>query len=193
MQWLGTLGLVVPPSGAVVTSIDITDQFLSILREDPERLRNLNPEEFEKFTANRLDRMGFSVTRTGRTNRKDGGIDIIATPRILTPVPYLLAVQVKHHETGRAVGRPDVDRLLAWKDRQFHLGMLVTNSRFTEDARWLAIQDGNERFLRLRDFDDIKRWLEENFASEMDWREIPKHIELAPHVIIEVPRPRLVV
>ncbi len=192
MQWLKALGLVAPPTGATVTALDITDHLLSILREDPNQLRNLSPEQFEKFIATRFDLMGFAVTRTGGCNRKDGGIDIIATPKLWTPVPFLLAVQVKHHEAGKRVGRTDVDRLLAWKGRQFHLGMLVTNSRFTEDARWLAAKESNRQFLRLRDFEDLKRWLEENFASEMDWREIPTHVELAPRVIIEVPRPGLI-
>ena len=59
------------------------------------------------------------------------------------------------------------------------------------DAIWTAQQERNARFLRLRDFTDLKRWLEGRFGEEEDWREIPDRIELAPGVVIEVPRPRI--
>ena len=39
--------------------------------------------------------------------------------------------------------------------------------------------------------EDIKRWLEENFTTEEEFRELPEEIELAPGVKIKVPRPTL--
>ena len=38
----------------------------------------------------------------------------------------------------------------------------------------------------------LKRWREGRFGEEEDWREIPDQIELAPGVVIEIPRPRIV-
>jgi len=192
LAWLRALGVVSAPRGATSSIIDLSPQLLAMLRADPERLRGLSPEQFESLIADRLDNMGFAITLTGNTNRKDGGIDIIATPRVWTPAPYLLAVQVKHHVGDQSVSRPDVDKLLSWKGRHFHLAMLVTNTRFTEDARWVAAQEENRQFLRLRGFDDLRRWLEDNFVSDLDWREIPRQIVLAPGVTVEVPRPSLI-
>src|ERR1039458_4596200 len=88
-------------------------------------------------------------------------------------------------------GREAVDRLLAWKDSYFGVGLLVTNTSFTRDAVWTAQQERNAHFLRLREFADLKRWLEGRFGEEKDWREIPDRIELAPGVVIEIPKPRI--
>jgi hypothetical protein len=66
---------------------------------------------------------------------------------------------------------------------------ISTPSAFTRDAIWKAQQEGNRAFLRLRDFADLRRWLQENFGDEQDWRELPDRIELAPGIVVEVPRP----
>lgn len=89
-----------------------------------------------------------------------------------------MAVQVKHHQGERTTGRPDVDRLLAWKDSLFRVGMLVTETAFSKDARWLADQVHNKAFLRLRG----------QFDSEFEWREIPHAVTLAPGITIPVPK-----
>jgi hypothetical protein len=67
----------------------------------------------------------------------------------------------------------------------------VTNTTFSKDARWLADQANNKAFLRLRDFEDLRRWLGDQFDAEDDWREIPDVITLAPGITIEVPKARL--
>jgi hypothetical protein len=92
----------------------------------------------------------------------------------------VLAVQVKHHVGDQKTGVDAVDRLLAWKDSHFGVGMLVTNRTFTRDAVWKAQRERNAGFLGLRDFFDLKRWLEEQWGTEEEWREIPNRIELAP-------------
>ena len=114
--------------------------------------------------------MGYDVTaHRGRTNRgRDGGIDLIAVPKIRTVGSFLMAAQVKHHRGDSATGRSDVDRLLAWKDSPFRVGLMVTNASFTRDARWLADQASNKAFLRLRDFEDLKRWLRGQFTADFD-------------------------
>jgi hypothetical protein len=68
---------------------------------------------------------------------------------------------------------------------------MVTNTTFSHDARWLADQVTNKSFLRLRDFEDLKRWFRGQFDSEFDWRELPDVIELAPGIRVEVPKGRL--
>lgn len=103
-----------------------------------------------------------------------------------------MAVLVKHHRTNRTTGRADVDRMLAWKDSPFRVGVMVTNTSFSQDAKWLAEQANNKAFLRLRDFEDLKRWLQGQFDSEFDWREIPDVISLAPGIMVQVPKGRLI-
>jgi transcriptional regulator with XRE-family HTH domain len=188
-QWCKALGLVLPPRTALVRVYDISPELLRFLREDPGRLRALSPDKFEQFVAERLDRMGFNVKLTGATNRKDGGIDLIAVPKIASVGSIVIAGQMKHHRADQRTGRDAVDRLLAWKDTEFGVGLLVTNTSFTRDAIWVAQQERNARFLKLRDFTDLKRWLEDQFSDDAEWRELPTRVELAPGCVIEVPRP----
>ena len=190
-RWCQALGLTSSPKTALVSMIDLGPHLLRVLQDDPEQLRGLSPSQFERFVANRLDRMGYDVTLTGSTSQRDGGIDLIAIPKVRTVGSFLIAGQVKHHRGEQKVSRGDIDRLLAWKDSPFRLALLVTNTTFTGDARWVADQMANRGFLRLRDFDDLKRWIEDNFDSEKDWREIPDCITLAPGIVVKVPRSRL--
>lgn len=184
------LGLVSPPNTTIARVVGFSPELLRFIQEDPERLRALTPEQFEHFVAELLDRMGYEVVLTGATNRKDGGIDLVAAPKVARVGSVVIAGQVKHHR-DRKTEREAVDRLLAWKDSYFGVGLLVTNTAFTKDAVWTAMQEQNRRFLRLRDFTDLKRWLEGRFDDEADWRETPSHVELAPGVIVEIPRPNI--
>lgn len=190
-RWCEGLGILGREQRPLVHVADITPTLLHLLRTDPEEMRRMSPEQFEYFVAGRLDRMGFQVQLTGRTNQRDGGIDLIAVPRGSSLGTFLLAGQVKHHSDGRRSGREAVDRLLSWRYTQFHLGLLVTNTGFTRDALWTAGREENRPFLRLRDFEDLKRWLEDDFQAETELREMPDHIELAPGVSVAVPKPRL--
>jgi hypothetical protein len=150
----------------IVRSVDFSPELLASLREDPNRLQTLTPEQFERFVAERLDCMGYNVTLTGSTNRKDGGIDLIAVPKTSNLGSIVIAGQVKHHRDDRKTGREAVDQLLAWMDTYFGVGLLVTNTAFTKDALWTAQQGRNRHFLRLRDFADLKRWLHDDFGKE---------------------------
>ena len=190
-KWCHALGLVSPARTALVRVVDFSPELLRFLQEDPSRLLSLTPDEFEQFVANRLDRMGYIVTLTGASNRKDGGIDLIAVPKLASLGSYVIAGQVKHHKGVQTTGVDAVDRLLAWKDSVFRAGLLVTNTSFTNDAVWKAQKDGNAHFLRLRDFTDLKRWLQDQWGTEEEWREIPDRVELAPGVVIEIPRPKI--
>jgi transcriptional regulator with XRE-family HTH domain len=189
-RWCQALGLVSPPKTALVRVVAFSPELLRFLQEDPTRLRSLTPDEFERFVAERLDRMGYNVTLTGATNRKDGGIDLIAVPKLANLGSVVIAGQMKHHR-DRKTEREAVDRLLAWKDSYFGVGLLVTNTSFTRDAVWTAGHERNRHFLRLRVFTDLKRWLEGRFGEDEDWREIPDQVELAPGVVIEIPKPRI--
>jgi hypothetical protein len=186
LQWAYKVGLLVQQDRQVIHLVDATAHLIHYLRRTPELLHQLNPQQFERFVAERLDAAGYEVTLTGSTSSRDGGIDLIAVPRGSAIAPFLLAGQVKHHALGAKSGRDVVDRLLAWKNGPFAAALLVTNTSFTRDAIWAAAKDPT--FLRLRDFSDLRRWIVDKFSEEQDWREIPRQIELAPGVHIDIPR-----
>jgi hypothetical protein len=175
-----------PPIVRVVPNI--TAQLLQFLREDPKRMRGLSADVFEDLVGDRLEKMGYDVTLSKPTNRKDGGVDLIAVPKAAGAGTFLLAGQVKHHSGDQKVGVEDIDRLVALKNGNFRLGLLATNTEFTADALWKAVKDDNKFFARLRDFNDLKRWLENNFDDISEFRELPDRIEVAPGIWIHVPR-----
>jgi hypothetical protein len=175
--------------GLLVEFIGFSPELLRYLQEDSQRLRLLTPEQFEHLVADRLDRMGYNVMLTGRTNSRDGGIDLIAVPKRSDPGSVIIAAQVKHHREKARTGREAVDRLLAWKDSVFGVGLLVTNTEFTRDAIWTAQRESNRHFVRLRDSADLKRWLGGQFGDQQDWRELPDSIEVAPGIVIQIPKP----
>lgn len=167
---------------------DVTPQIIEELIRNPSEILRLPPDKFEDLVHERLHKMGFLVERVGRgTYAKDGGIDIVAVPEN-APFPFLLAVQVKHHRTAqRKTGSSDVRDLLGVLNRPtFHAGLLVTNTTFTPDAQWLAEQ--RKDLLRLRDFEDVQRWLLNGFLHEYDWRELPTKIEVCPGVHVNLDR-----
>jgi len=159
---------------------------VSLLREDLDHIYQLSPEEFEVLICDRLDRMDFAVTRIGSVYVPDGGVDIIACPKRPAPFPYLLAVQAKHRqEKRRRVGPGAVRDLKAVvAAHSFNAGVLVTNTTFTPDAVWVAQQ--LPTLVRLRDIEDLRRWIYDNFVSEHEWREIPESIVLRPNLVVKI-------
>src|SRR5258708_5194780 len=106
--------------------------------------------------------MGFRCLRIGATRQADGGIDMVVCPRE-TVFPYLLAVQVKSHRSGRPTPVSAVrDFAGAVLAQPVKGGVLVTNTTFTPDARWFA--DQRKHIVQLRDFDDLSRWIRDDFA-----------------------------
>ena len=47
---------------------------------------------------------------------------------------------------------------------------------------------GLRAVLRLRDLADLCRWMQDDFVTESEWREIPTEIELAPGVTVAIPK-----
>jgi hypothetical protein len=171
-----------------VELVDISPQVLRLLAAAPERLRDATPAFFEELICNRLDAMGYDLARVGSsTFSRDGGVDIVAWPRAPI-VPCLMAVQVKHTALlDRKIGSQYVRDLLGTLQiHDFNVGLLVTNTMFTPDAHWVAEQ--RPLLLRLRDFNDLRRWLRDDFLREHEWRDMPMQIELCPGVIVKLPR-----
>jgi hypothetical protein len=167
------------PFGAV-----LTEQ----LCKHPQLLYELTPEQFEEFVCEQLFAMGFEPKRIGNTNQTDGGIDILFWPRMTSTFPVLGAAQVKHHRTPNRRVAPTVVRDFAavLSTHPVNAGLLVTNTSFTASAEWFAHE--HAKLMRLRRFEDIRRWLAGNFTDEAEWREMPKNIEVAPGVVVPIRR-----
>jgi hypothetical protein len=168
---------------------NISPELWKALSSDPDELSRLTPEMFEELICDRLSQMGFGVERVGKnTYHRDGGVDIVAWPK--TPAfPFLMAVQAKHHRSPRKKTSvsPVRDLLGTVQSLPFHAGVLVTNTTFTPNAKWVAEQ--TPTLLRLRDIEDIRRWLVGDFLNEYDWREMPDTIEVCPGVTVRIPKP----
>lgn len=166
---------------------NITPDLLRILDQDPNELARLTPETFEQLVADRLTVMGMGVKRVGKANQKDGGIDIVAWPEQSLSFPFLLVVQVKHSRTARSIGPSYVRDLQGVLSRlPCEVGMLVTNTTFTADAKWVASHSSS--IIRLRDFFDVMRWIRGDFLSELPWKEIPESLKMAPGIMIKIPK-----
>lgn len=143
--------------GKVARSIaPIQKELLRRVSESPQKVFELQPREFEELVAEILDRMGFRVHLTPQT--RDGGRDILAT--VQSPIGELLTVvECKRYSAENPVGIAIVERMLYTireKDRAT-LGMIVTTSRFTEDAAVTAARYQYQLF--LRDYGHLRGWL----------------------------------
>jgi hypothetical protein len=156
------------------------------ISEDPTVIHALSPQEFEEFICERLYAMGLEPKRVGGTFQADGGIDVVFWPRDRSSFPFLGAAQVKHHRSPKTKEGPDTVREFVGSisGRPFSAGIIVTNTSFSPDAEWFARQHGG--LIRLRGFDDICRWVENNFSAEAEWRELPSSIEVAPDVFVKI-------
>jgi len=145
-------------------------------------LWSLSPQEFEDFVADQLRSNGFYVMPIGRVYDRDGGIDMVAVPE-QGQFPGLIAVQVKHHRGGQKTPVSSVrDFAGAIYNRPFSAGVFVTNTSFTPDAR--AFAKISIKPLFLRDFESLKQWVSGNFIRDVEWRELPETINLAPGITI---------
>lgn len=167
---------IVPAAAAIVAR----------LAADPSLLGSITPDDFEEFVCDRLFAMGLEPKRTGSITKRDGGVDILFWPRERPAFPFLGAVQVKHHKApDRKVG-PSIIRDFSGviAGHGFNAGIVVTNTGFTPDAEWFARE--RARLMRLRNVQDLRRWLRDDFDDEMEWREIPNEIELCPGVTVRI-------
>ena len=168
-----------------VELVDVTAVLLERLRLDWDEIYRISEEQLEELACERLAAMDFEVQRVGRTNRKDGGIDIAFWDR--GPFPRLGAAQVKHHrQANRSTGVGVVrDFQGALTGNPFQFGIILTNTTFTPDAKWFA--ENRQGFLRLRDGEELRRWIDDKFLVEELWRAVPRKLVLCPDVEIEIP------
>ena len=168
---------------------DASDAVRAALQNDHALIHSMTPAAFEDFVCERLFAMGLEPRKVGNLNQADGGIDIVFWPRHAGAFPYLGAAQVKHRREPRRTEGPDIVREFAGAllAHPFQVGILVTNTSFTPSAEWYARRASTP--LRLRGFEDVRRWIMGTFDSDYEWREIPAVIELAPGVSVRIDPP----
>jgi len=141
---------------------DYTNQLIEDLKLNYQQIFKITPEAFENLVVELLKRNHFEVTKIGETNRKDGGIDIVAVKKDI--VTIIVAVQVKHKvsktvdvgEVRDFAGALSINNL-------FSAGMLVTNTDFTQDSRWIEAKLDSK--IELKNNNDIQNWLLNNFTT----------------------------
>lgn len=159
---------------------DYSIKLMEDLKIDYNIIFSLTPEQFEKIVATFLEKSGFEVMLNGKTNQKDGGVDIIAWKRDVVAIVIAVQVKFKTREENK-VTSSEVRDLMGVLDFNppFHAGMLVTNSFFTSDARYFE----ERAKIELKDSQDLKSWLQDNFVPEKPFE---LDLEIAKDVRIKI-------
>lgn len=111
-------------------------------------VRKMNPYVFQNLVAALLRAMGYHIAEVAKEG-KDGGIDIIAyTDPLGVKVPRII-VQVKRYQ-GTKITAPDIQQLLGTLKRNSDVGIFVTSSSFTSEAKKEARNAG--KHVELIDF-----------------------------------------
>jgi hypothetical protein len=174
------------PSGRVKVISDLASNLVRRLLTNPSEIYQLTPDQFEELLRDRLRAMRYDVTRVGSINQPDGGVDLIFYPKVGCGIPFLGAIQIKHHASPLLkTGLDVVQRMACVLERHrstFNLGMVVTNTSFTTEAQWFV--QPMQLFLRLRNGQDVQRWIEGRFDSAEEWRDFAMNVKLGRHVSV---------
>jgi len=150
-EQLGILRLDLP---IIFDSRHIGRRIISHFSENPDRLFDIGPEEFERLIANVWFQFGYEVELTAKT--RDGGRDIIAIKHSESSVRYL--IECKRYSEDRKVGIVPVRALYGVKtDEKATKAILATTSGFSRDA--LEFFERHRWELEGRDFSGIVDWL----------------------------------
>lgn len=138
----------------IITTID--DEIKNYLKRHPEKLYELSPRKFEELVASILKDLGFDVELTQTT--RDGGRDIIAHIRNAV-CSYLTHIECKRYAPDNKVGVGIIREVLGVHHiRKATKSIIVTTSFFSSDA--VKEAEIMENQLDLKDFNDIKGWLQ---------------------------------
>ncbi|MCH4814031.1 restriction endonuclease, partial [Vreelandella neptunia] len=138
----------------VIASID--DQIKSYFKKSPEKMYDLSPRKFEELVAAILKDMGFDVELTKAT--RDGGRDIIAHIRN-SVCSYLTHIECKKYAPENKIGVGIIREVMGVHHlRQATKSIIVTTGFFSKDA--IKEAEVVENHLALRDFNNLKEWLQ---------------------------------
>jgi restriction endonuclease Mrr len=154
---LGTArDLIVPRAGLIlqVDLTDINDELIRYLAKHPEQMHDLAPRKFEKLVAALFRAKGYDVELTPAT--RDGGLDMRAFRRDNVGT-VLTLIECKRSGPKRRVSVEVVPGLYGVTEAErATLGLLVTTSSFTKDAK--SFQDQNKYRIQLADQGFLQGW-----------------------------------
>ena len=142
------------PLNLIVTDID--EEIKKYFKKHPEKLYDLSPRKFEELIASIFVDLGFNVELTKAT--RDGGRDIIAS--IKNKVSNFLAyVECKRYSPDNKIGIGLIREVLGVHYiEKPSKSIIVTTSFFSKVAKQEAVKFENQ--LDLKDYNDIKNWLQ---------------------------------
>lgn len=134
---------------------DINLNLLHQLSNNPKLIHELGSRKFEELIAKLLEEQGCEVSLTKRT--RDGGYDIFG--RVLTgPSDLVFIAECKRYSAENKVGVEVVRNLYGVTEIQkANLGLIITSSSFTKDAREEKLRIGPR--IGLKDYQDLCNWL----------------------------------
>jgi HJR/Mrr/RecB family endonuclease len=136
--------------------LTIDDEIKKYFKKHPQKLYELHPRKFEELVASILKDMGFDVELTQAT--RDGGRDIIAHVRNAV-CTYLTHIECKRYAPDNKVGVGIIREVIGVHNiRRATKSVIVTTSFFSSDAIKEAQMMENQ--LDLKDFNDLKSWLQ---------------------------------
>jgi len=142
-----------------ISLVSVAPSDFKTLLSNPRALHNISPRFFEDVIAELLRADGWDVNQVIRVNAP--GPDIIAvTTKLIKDVPIKMIVECKKWREDRPVDIDVVRKVMYWVNEEFRstLGMIVTTSRFTTEAR-IQAESLHQWRLDLKDYDDITNWL----------------------------------
>ncbi len=136
---------------------DVGKELVEYFARHPEKLREVDPREFEKIMAAVFQNRGFDVTLSKAT--RDGGFDLMLMKHDVIGAIMTL-VQCKRYGERNKVGVEVVRGLYGVvEEKRATNGLIVTTSVFTPDA--LRTRERMRHRMQLADLDEIQRWLKE--------------------------------
>ncbi len=146
--------LIIPEHSKIITSYVNNIGFESILK-DPKKILKLSPRDFEYFTAETLQLLGFEVELTKAT--VDGGVDIFAAQHTDLG-SFLYCVECKHYLTQK-VGVEVLRSVYGTVElKKANAGLIVTSNYFSRNAH--KLQGELKHRIKLADFDRLKEWID---------------------------------
>lgn len=141
---------------ALAKILDLESELIRYLQRQPEKMRSIHSDVFEKLIAELMASFGFNVEWTGR-NQATGG-DVIAVSMELAPglkTNYL--IEAKRFAANRPVGIEIARTLYGAKTVEGYANaLLVTTSFFTRGVLDFAHRPWD---FQVRDFHGLVEWL----------------------------------
>lgn len=141
-------------SSVIITDMD--EVVKEYFKKYPERMYEMSPRKFEELIAAIFKDIGFDVELTKAT--RDGGRDIIASIRTAA-TDFLAYIECKRYAPDHKIDVGIIRDVVGvqYLDKPSK-SIIVTTSFFTKEAQETAKKIENQ--LDLKNFNDIKNWLE---------------------------------